>query len=412
MPAVCFYFQVHQPYRLRRYSYFDIGGRHDYFDDELNKAMLQRVAARCYIPANKVLLELIREHKGAFKVAFSITGTAIEQMKAYAPEALESFRELADTGCVEFLGETYYHSLASLYDFREWAAQVALHSDCIEREFGFRPTVFRNTELLYSDDIGAAAGELGFKAVLAEGVDDVLGWRSPNFMYRVPGKGIKLLLKNYKLSDDIAFRFSANGDFLSPKAYASWIHELSGNADVVGLFLDYETFGEHYREESGIFTFLKNLPAAIVANQDWRFSTPTEVTERLSAVGELSFSRLTSWADTRRDESAWAGNEMQKKSLARIYDTATLFEGRYIQDEAMTSARETWRRLQTSDHYYYMCTKGYGDGVVHQYFSPFESPYDAFIAYSNVVKDFAAECARAPSTPTLRLVSAERRDQL
>lgn len=169
MPAVCFYFQVHQPYRLRRYSYFDIGGRHDYFDDELNKAMLQRVAARCYIPANKVLLELIREHKGAFKVAFSITGTAIEQMKAYAPEALESFRELADTGCVEFLGETYYHSLASLYDFREWAAQVALHSDCIEREFGFRPTVFRNTELLYSDDIGAAAGELGFRAVLAEG---------------------------------------------------------------------------------------------------------------------------------------------------------------------------------------------------------------------------------------------------
>jgi len=183
---------------LRRYSYFDIGERHDYFDDELNQAILRRVAERCYIPANKLLLKLIREHKGAFKVAFSITGTAVEQMRAFAPEALESFRELADTGCVEFLGETYYHSLASLYDFREWAAQIALHSDLMEREFGLRPTVFRNTELLYSDDIGTAVGQLGFKAVLAEGVDEVLGWRSPNFMYRVPDTNTKLLLKNYQ----------------------------------------------------------------------------------------------------------------------------------------------------------------------------------------------------------------------
>ena len=411
MPAVCLYFQVHQPYRLRRYSYFDIGERHDYFDEELNKAILRRVAERCYIPANKVLLEAIRQSKGAFKVAFSITGTAIEQMRAYAPEALESFQELAQTGCVEFLGETYYHSLSSLYDFREWAAQISMHSDLMEREFGVRPTVFRNTELLYSDDIGAAIGELGFKAVLAEGVDDVLGWRSPNFMYRVPNANTKLLLKNYKLSDDIAFRFTNGGGSLSPTTYASWIHELSGNADIVGLFLDYETFGEHHREESGILAFLKKLPEAVLSNQEWRFSTPTEAAERLSAVGELSFSRLTSWADTRRDESAWLGNEMQRKSLGRIYDAATLFHGRYIQDEAMTAARETWRRLQTSDHYYYMCTKGYGDGIVHQYFSPFESPYDAFIAYSNVVKDFAAECARAPKTPTLRVLAEGPRVQ-
>jgi alpha-amylase len=230
-------------------------------------------------------------------------------------------------------------------------------------------------------------------------------------MYRVPNANTKLLLKNYKLSDDIAFRFTNGGGSLSPTTYASWIHELSGNADIVGLFLDYETFGEHHREESGILAFLKKLPEAILSNQEWRFSTPTEAAERLSAVGELSFSRLTSWADTRRDESAWLGNEMQRKSLGRIYDAATLFHGRYIQDEAMTAARETWRRLQTSDHYYYMCTKGYGDGIVHQYFSPFESPYDAFIAYSNVVKDFAAECARAPKTPTLRVLAEGPRVQ-
>lgn len=394
MPAVCFYFQVHQPYRLRRYSYFDVENATTYFDEDLNRSIMERVSTRCYLPANERLLKEIREHGGAFKVAFSLSGTAIEQMRLYAPEALESFRALAATGCVEFLGETYYHSLASLYDRDEFEAQVRLHSDVVEREFGQRPRTFRNTELIYNDEIGRVVGELGFRGVMVEGATDVLGWRSPHFLYRVAGATTKILPRSFKLSDDIAFRFTHRGEDemerLTPQRYAASLHALTGNADIVGLFLDYETFGEHHGDDTGILTFLEQLPGEVLAHKEWTFTTPSEATRYLHPVSELSFSRVTSWADTERDVSAWCGNEMQRAALATLYDTEALYAGLDIMAPEMVLACETWRRLQTSDHFYYVSTKGDGDGVVHRYFSPYESPYDAFVGYMNVLKDIHA----------------------
>lgn len=394
MPAVCFYFQVHQPYRINRYTFFDIGTARDYFDEGLNRSIMRRVAERCYLPANERLLRCTERFQGEFRVAFSLSGVAVEMMRTYAPEALESFRALSRTGCVEFLGETYYHSLASLYDPREFREQVRLHTALMVREFGVRPTVFRNTELIYNDDIGRAVGDLGFSAVLAEGAHDILGWRSPNFICRVPDRPTKLLLKNFKLSDDIAFRFSSGSwgasKTLRASQYAAMLHELDGNAEFVGLFLDYETFGEHHREEDGIMEFLSELPEQVLSRKGWTFTTPSEAAGYLHPVSELSVARTTSWADTERDVSAWSGNNMQQGALAAIYNPRELFAGREIYSSALDSTRDTWRRLQTSDNFYYMSTKGQGDGAVHSYFSPFQSPYDAFIAYMNVLKDIEA----------------------
>lgn len=398
MPAVCLYFQVHQPYRLRRYSYFDVENATTYFDDTLNRSIMERVSERCYVPANERLLRLLRESAGSVRVTFSISGTALEQMRLYAPEALESFRALAATGYVEFLGETYYHSLASLYDTDEFRAQVRAHSDAIEREFGQRPRTFRNTELIYNDEIGRVVGELGFRGILVEGATDILGWRSPHFTYRVAGATTKILPRSFKLSDDIGFRFTHGGDGttdrLTPQRFAASLHELTGNADFVGLYLDYETFGEHHTGDTGILDFLENFPAQVLAHKEWSFITPSDAVRYLHPVSELSFSRTTSWADTERDVSAWCGNKMQQGALATLYDTKTLYAGRDITTPDMEVARETWRRMQTSDHFYYMSTKGDGDGVVHRYFSPFESPYDAFVAYMNVVKDINARSRR------------------
>lgn len=407
MPAVCFYFQVHQPYRLKRLSYFDIGTSQECFDEELNRSIMRRVARECYVPANERLLRCIEASQGDFKVAFSISGIAVEMMRAYAPEALESFRALARTGCVEFLGETYYHSLASLYDPREFREQARLHTALMVKEFGLKPTVFRNTELIYNDEIGRVVGDLGFSAVIAEGAQDVLGWRSPNFVYRVPERQTKLLLKNFKLSDDVAFRFSSGAwgesRTLSSDKYAAMLHELDGNAEVVGLFLDYETFGEHHKRDGGILDFLTEVPSRVLARKGWKFVTPGDAVRFLHPVAELSVSRTTSWADTARDVSAWCGNKMQQGALEAIYNPKQLFGGREIYSAALEPMLETWRRLQTSDHFYYMSTKGEGDGAVHSYFSPFQSPYDAFIAYMNVLKDVGANAAREVDTGRLAL---------
>jgi alpha-amylase len=346
---------------------------------------------------------LINQYSGEFKVTFSITGTAIEQMRQWAPEALQSFRDLAATGCVDFLGETFYHSLAALYDTREWESQVKLHASLIEQEFGVCPKVFRNTELLYDDGLGKGVERLGFAGVLAEGIDEVLGWRSPNFVYRVPDSDIKILLRNHKLSDAIGFKFTSHhecgGRTLTARDYASWIHSVTGNADCVGVFLDYETFGEHLDSSTGIFEFVSALPAAVLEHEEWRFITPSEAVRTMHADTELSFPRLSSWADTARDDSAWRGNEMQRSSLERLYRLRGLIEQAALDPASRASAVEIWRRLQTSDHYYYMSTKQSGDGVVHQYFSPFESPYDAFVSFCNIMKDFEARFALTSERP-------------
>ncbi len=395
MPSVCFYFQVHQPFRIKRYSFFQVNHDHIYFDDEKNGTVLKKVAEKCYLPTNATMLELVKRHQGAFRIAYSITGTAIEQMKLYSPETLRSFEKLAETGAVEFVNETYYHSLAAVYHADEFREQVAKHRELVKELFGQTPRVFRNTELIYSDEVGQLVSELGFDAVIAEGADDVLGWRTPNFVYSVPrqltsGREVKLLLKNYRLSDDIAFRFSNRGwpEWpLTAEKFAGWVHEVSGGGDVVNLFMDYETFGEHQWADTGIFEFLKHLPEMILRKPDWNFATPSQVIDRYPSRAELPFHRLTSWADVERDLTAWRGNRMQNSALNLVYEIGQRLKDKFG-DAVDPLVLDTWRKLLTSDHFYYMCTKWFADGDVHAYFSPYESPYEAFINFMNVIRDF------------------------
>ena len=385
MPAVCFYFEVHQPFRVRPYDVFQVGKSHDYFDDPLNREIMQKVARKCYLPANAAMLRLIEQHQGEFRVAYSITGVALEQMRAHAPEVIESFQKLVATGAVELLSETYYHSLASLYDPGEFRAQVAQHTRLMQSLFDVTPRVFCNTELIYDDDLAREVKELGYLGVLAEGADHVLGWRSPNYTYEAADTGMGLLLRNYRLSDDIAFRFSNRGwpDYpLTAEKFARWVHQLSGRGDTVNLFMDYETFGEHQWSETGIFSFLEHLPAALLADSGWRFQTPSEVLASAPRIGSLSVARTTSWADVARDLSAWSGNDMQNRAIARIFAL-----GEQIKRRNNPALLALWRKLTSSDHFYYMCTKWFADGDVHAYFSPYESPYEAFIAFMNVQRD-------------------------
>lgn len=395
MPSVCFYFQVHQPFRIKRYSFFQVSHDFIYFDDDRNRAVLKKVAEKCYLPANATMLELIKRHQGAFRISYSITGTAIEQMKLYCPEALRSFEKLAETGAVEFINETYYHSLAAVYDHDEFRAQVDRHRTLTRELFGQTPRVFRNTELIYSDEVGALVSSLGFDAIIAEGADDILDWRTPNFLYAVPqhltsGREVKLLLKNYRLSDDIAFRFSNRGwpEWpLTSEKFASWVHRVSGGGDVVNLFMDYETFGEHQWADTGIFEFMRHLPEMILRKPDWDFATPSQVIDRYPSRAELPFFRLTSWADLERDLTAWRGNRMQHSALAQVYEMGRRLKDKFG-DALDPLVLDTWRKLLTSDHFYYMCTKWFADGDVHAYFSPYESPYEAFINFMNVLRDF------------------------
>lgn len=387
MKNICFYFQVHQPFRLKRYRFFDIGKDVSYFDDSANRSIMNKVAEKCYLPMNLLLLKLIKKHKGEFKVAFSISGTAIEQMELYAPKVLDSFKELAKTGCVEFLAETYYHSLSSISDTEVFEDQVLKHKQKVELLFGQVPTVFRNTELIYSDLIGARVGKMGFKGMLAEGVDGILGKRSPNVLYVNPFMpSLKLLLRNYRLSDDIAFRFSNQGWAewpLTVEKYLKWLKETAITDQVVNIFMDYETFGEHQWASTGIFNFMEMLPAAILKSKEFNFATPSEIVESLTPVDAISVQTNVSWADVERDLSAWLGNGMQDNAFEKIFSLSAA-----VDKLADDSLKSIWGKLQTSDHFYYMCIKWLADGDVHKYFNHYNSPYEAFITYMNVVSDF------------------------
>jgi alpha-amylase len=387
MVYVSFYFQVHQPNRLRRYTYFDIGNDHYYEDDERNGAILRRVAAKCYLPTNGLILDVIKRYNGRFKLAYSISGTVLDQFKKFSPETLDSFKRLADTGCVEFLSETYNHSLAFIFSRDEFARQVSRHKEVIEREFGQSPTTFRNTELIYSNDVAAFVEKLGYRAILADGADRVVGWRSPNFVYQPePCTKLKLLLKNYRLSDDVAFRFSDRQwtEYpLTADKFAGWVHSINGSGEVINLFMDYETFGEHQWADTGIFEFLKVLPEKILANPDFEIAGPEEVARHLAPVSKLNVPDYVSWADMERDLTAWLGNGMQADSLKALF----ALEERVL-ESGNADLIGAWRSLQTSDHFYYMCTKWFSDGDVHKYFNPYRSPYDAYINYQNVLADF------------------------
>ncbi|MBN1645905.1 glycoside hydrolase family 57 protein [Candidatus Woesearchaeota archaeon] len=386
MVSVCFYFQVHQPWRLRRYTVFDIGNNQNYFDEQKNKEVLHKVAKKCYIPTNNLMLDLIREHKGKFRISYSLSGVVLDQFEKYAPEVLKSFQTLAKTGCVEFLAETYYHSLSYLYSKEEFKDQVKLHSKKVQKLFGQIPKVFRNTELIYNNELANFIQGMGFKAILAEGADHIMeGWKSPNYVHTPKTAGnMKLLLKNYKLSDDIAFRFGNKGwkEFpLTVEKYGQWISSVNGTGDVVNLFMDYETFGEHQWEDTGIFNFIRYLPGELLKHPDNNFKTVSEAVQYPSR-GELDVHNFISWADIERDLSAWLGNSIQNAAARELYNIERMIK---LSNDPLLV--EAWRKMTTSDHLYYMCTKWFNDGDVHKYFNPYESPYEGFIAFMNVLND-------------------------
>ena len=391
MASVCFYFQVHQPFRLRRYSVFD--SEPNYFDDFKNAEICRKVAARCYLPANRLMLELIQRYGKSFSVSYSITGVALEQFQRWSPEVIDSFRALVDTGQAEMLAETYYHSLAFLYSREEFRDQVVAHSAKISETFGVRPKVFRNTELIYNNDLAHFVQGMGYIGILAEGADHILGYRSPSFVYRPIGADrIALLLKNYRLSDDIAFRFSDRNWAewpLKAEKFAEWVNQVNGNGYLVNLFMDYETFGEHQWADSGIFDFMYHLPEHVLKQADNNFMTLSQAVQAYTPVAELDIPHMVSWADVERDLSAWLGNAMQSNALHELYRL----------EEAVKAAGDPqllhdWRRLQTSDHFYYMCTKWFADGDVHKYFNPYESPYDSYINFMNCLDNVRTRLRR------------------
>ena len=386
MPSVCLYFQVHQPHRLRRYSFFDVGHLHDYENEAENRRILERIALKCYLPANALLLELIEEYGGKFRVAFSLSGVLIDQLERYRPDVLDGFRRLAETDCVEFLNETDGHSLACLFSAQEFREQVLLHRERIRTLFGQDGRTFRHTELIYNNELACAVEKMGYSVILAEGAEKLLGQRSPNHLYHPAGcNGLKLLLRNYRLSDDVAFRFSERSWVeypLTAAKYANWLHRTRREEAVINLFMDYETFGEHQWAETGIFTFLRALPGEVLQNPDFSFRTPAEAADAHEAAGEIDSPGFISWADEERDTTAWLGNAMQQDAARALYALEPAVRRR--KDAGLL---RTWRTLQTSDHFYYMCTKWFADGDVHRYFNPYESPYEAYINYMSILDD-------------------------
>ncbi len=390
MLSVCPYFHVHQPYRVKSYRVFDIAKDGEYFNDEgesdlNNRKIIEKVAEKSYRPTNLILKQLLHNHP-EFRFNLSFSGTVLEQFEKYTPDVLESFRELVATGRVEILADTYHHSLAFFYSLPEFERQVKKHERKIKKLFGVKPKVFRNTELSYRNDLAKWCDDNGYLGIMAEGWDKYLGWRSPNYLYRPVGcKNIKVLLKNYQLSDDIAFRFG-NKDWegwpLTAETFAEWIHAHHGNGNTVNLFMDYESFGEHQWEDTGIFDFLKSLPKYVLRHHDTSFKTATETINSYETVGEYNVPDILTWADTDRDLTAWTGNDIQRDAIKAVYR---------LEPKVMSSNSrkliEIWRKLQTSDHFYYMCTKWSNDGDVHAYFSPYQSPYDAYIAYMNTLSD-------------------------
>lgn len=389
--AITLYLHLHQPWRVREYSVFDTAERHDYFSAQDgtrrdNQAVFQKVANKSYRPMNSLLEELLYQHP-EFRLSLSISGVFLDQAELWAPDVIEQLQRMVATGRVEILAETYYHSLAFFYSRDEFEQQVKMHRDRIEQLFAVQPTAFRNTELAYNDELAAWAEQAGYQTILAEGWDRVLDWRSPNYVYRPSGTdNIRLLLKNYRLSDDIAFRFSNKGWGewpLTAEKYTRWLQTaLSEDAPLVNLFMDYETFGEHQWEATGIFDFFATFVSQWLTDTDHSFMTVSEASSQHQPVGQISMPDTVTWADSERDMTAWTGNSLQRESLRHLYAL-----GSDVIRTGDIELIEDWRRLQSSDHTYYMSTKWLDDGNVHAYFSPYDSPYDAFLYYMNAIRD-------------------------
>jgi alpha-amylase len=378
------YFQVHQPKRLGNIRFFDIGAGSSIYPNTLDREIIERISRECYLPANAMLLKLIKKNP-QIRVAFSLSGVIMDQFEQFAPEVLDSFRELADTGSVEFLSETYYHSLACMLPGKEFEIQVLKHAEKLYEHLGVRPSVFRNTELIYNDEIGKKISKLGYVGVITDGVERILQGRTPNHVFQHPEQeGLKILLRNYRLSDDIAFRFSAEGKTLTPEKYLSWLNGLGADEEVVTLAMDYETFGEHQKKETGIFKFIEETLTKLAKSKTFQMVTPSQALVKVKANSTLNVPYFISWADQERDLSAWLGNEMQRDAFDTLQ--ALEFDVKNASDPELLN---TWRNLQTSDHLYYMSTKKGSDGSVHNYFSPYPSPYEAFINFMNVLTEFS-----------------------
>lgn len=387
--TLCFYFQIHQPVRLRRYRFFDIGKRHDYFDEYVNRSTIRRITEKCYLPMNHLIMDLIKRYGTNFKVSFSISGSALEQFALHAPEVIESFKELAKTGSVEFLAETYAHSLASLSDTDEFERQVQRHTARMEELFGQKPVTLRNSSLIYSDQIGERVAAMGFESMLTDGAKHVLEWKSPNFVYtNVMNPRLKLLLKNSRLSDDLTLRFSDHSWHewpLTADKYARWLKDSTQDSEIVNLFMNYETFGENQLAETGIFEFMRSLPEYIFSTTDFEFLTPSEAVKKHQPVAPLHVPYPISWADEEKDITGWLGNELQNEAFEELFKIQPKVEA--LNDPELN---EDYSRLQASDHFYYMRTKLFSDNDYHRYVSPYETPYEAFINYMNVLSDFVA----------------------
>ena len=384
--TLCFYFQIHQPVSLRRYRFFDIGKRHDYFDEYVNRSTIRRVAEKCYLPMNRLVMDMIKRYGENFKVSFSISGSALEQFALHTPEVIESFKELAQTGCVEFLAETYPHSLASLSSTNEFEMQVKRHAERMEELFGQKPVTLRNSSLIYSDQIGERVAAMGFEAMLTDGAKHVLGWKSPNFLYtNAANPKLKLLLKNSRLSDDLSMRFGERewGEWpITADKYTRWLNDSAKDSEIVNLFMNYETFGENQPAETGIFEFMRSLPEYIFSMTDFEFLTPSEAVKKHQPVAPLHVPYPISWSDEEKDITSWMGNELQTEAFEELFKIQSRV--RALNDPVLD---KDYARLQSSDHFYYMRTKLFSDNDFHRYISPYETPYEAFINYMNVLSD-------------------------
>ncbi len=386
MKAICFNFEIHQPVRLKRYTFFDIGNDHYYYDDFLNDDIIARIAERSYIPAARTLLKMVEDTKGKFRFSISISGVAIEQLEQYVPEFIDLLRQLAATGKVEFVAMPYARSLASLTDPEEFAEQVKVHSEKIQQLFGVKTKVLRNTELIYSDEIAPQIVAMGYKGVMTEGAKHILGWKSPNYVYSAASAPkLKILLRNAKLSEDIAARFSDTSWAAFPLTadkYIDWIAQTPADEQIVNLWLNLETFGGQQPAETGIFQFLEALPR-FAEERGVEFWTPTEAVTKLKAVDSLSVMHPISGADEARDTSAWLGNKLQNEAFRKLYSVAERV--RLCDDRRL---KQDWWYLQGADNFYYMSTKHFADGAVHSMFSPYETPFQAFTNYMNALSDF------------------------
>lgn len=384
MNTICLYFEVHQPFFLRRYRFFDIGNDHYYYDDHNNEENIHRLTEKCYLPATQMLLDMIKDSNKEFHVAFSISGVTLELLEHYAPEVIDKFKELAATGCVEFLGETYAHSLVSLKGDDEFELQVKEHSEKIKSLFGQTPKVLRNTELIYSNGIGLRALQLGFQGIVTEGDKRFMGWHSPNYLYCCSSDPrLRILTRNSSLSNDITFRFSDWGWDqypLTADKFVKWLASSPAEEQVTSVFMNLETIGDIQSGESGIFDFFRAIPK-FAKEAGLNFMTPSEVITKMKPIDQLRFDNPISWGDAEKDVTAWLGNEIQREAFDKVSQLSE--KVRMAQDRRLV---QDWYRLQSSDHFYYMSTKHFYNGVAHK--SPFSSPYDAFINYMNILNDF------------------------